>query len=244
MKVTSIAIILFCTVPLAHATTSFLITNGTFETGTLAGWTATTGAPFMDVTGSCNDGFAAQSAGTGCATGASPAFGTYAAYSSTSFPAIANNVGEWDNYLTQNFVVPAAPINSATLSFEYEAAWGGTGSFRGVNVEANILDGSSDIGQVALVINPSSSGSVPWTLSTTDFTSLLSTYAGDTLTLQLVSIAFYDSPGGGSEATTLNTGFDNVQITVISGVPEPGAFWLASSGFLLVLASQFSRRRA
>ena len=140
MKTTAIAVTLFCALPLAHAGASFLITNGDFETGTLAGWTATTGAPYMDVTGSCNDGFAAQSSAVGCTPGTNPAFGTYAAYSSTSFPAISNNVGEWDNFLSQNIVVPVGPINNATLTLDYTATWGSAGSFfHGVNVEAEIL---------------------------------------------------------------------------------------------------------
>lgn len=153
----------------------------------------------MDVTGSCNDGFAAQSTATGCATGTDPAFGTHAAYSSTSFPAISNNVGEWDNFLSQNIVVPAGPITSATLSLEYTATWGSAGNyFHGVNVEAAILQGGVFIYSVGLVINPSSAGSVPWTFASTDITSLLSAHAGQTLTFELLSIGFYDTRGGGS----------------------------------------------
>jgi hypothetical protein len=193
----------------------------------------------MDVTGSCNDGFAAQSAATGCTTGTAPAFGTYAAYSSTTFPAVADNVGEWDNYLSQSFVAPTGPINSATLSFEYAATWGGTGSFRGVNVVASILQGTNYLDSVDLVINPGSSGSAAWTFDSTDLTSLFTAYAGQSLTLQLESTAFYDTRGSsGSSATTLNTGFDNVQITVVSGVPEPNTIWLACGGLFLLLAAR------
>jgi hypothetical protein len=243
MRATAIAIILFCALPFAQAGT--LITNDTFETGDTSGWTAAS-TPFFNTAGSCNTGFAAQSNGGGCATGAAPAFGTYAAYSSTSFPAISSDVGEWLNSLSQNFVAPSGPISSATLSFEYEAAWGGTGTFRGVNVEAVIFLGSSPVDQVPLVINPQNSGSIGWILSSTDVTALLTTYAGQTLTLELFETAFFDTRDTVSftSATTLNAGFDNVQITTVtSSTPEPGTVWMAAGGLSLLLASRVAMRR-
>jgi hypothetical protein len=245
MRTTSIATILFCALPFAQASTSFLITNGTFETGNTSAWTATTGAPYMDVTGSCNDGFTAQSTGAGCASGLAPAFGTFAAYSSTSFPAVSDNVGEWDNYLSQNFTVPTFGIASATLSFDYTATWGGSGTFRGVNVVVSILQGSTYLDSVDLVVNPPTGGSVPWTLSTTDLTALLSAYAGDTLTLQLGNFVFYDTRNSESfsSATTESAAFDNVQIAV-TNTPEPATMCMAAGGIFLVLVSRLARRRA
>jgi hypothetical protein len=245
MKTAAIAVTLFCALPLAQAGPSFLITNGTFETGTLAGWTATTGAPFMDVTGSCNDGFAAQSSAVGCATGTDPAFGTYAAYSSTTFPAINNNVGEWDNFLSQNIVVPVGPINNATLTLDYTATWGSAGTFfHGVAVEAEILQGSNFLYSAAFVVNPGTGGSVPWTPFSSDITSVLAAHAGQTLTFELLSIDFYDTRGGGTgNVQTLSTGYDNVQIEV--NTPEPEALWMAGGGLLLlVLGSRVIRRWA
>ena len=121
MRTTTIATVLFCALPFAQASTSFLISNSDFETGNTSAWTATTGAPYMDVAGSCNDGFAAQSSATGCMSGIGPAFGTDAAYSSTAFPAIANNVGEWDNYLSQNFTVPTGGFSNATITQRHGA---------------------------------------------------------------------------------------------------------------------------
>ncbi len=244
MKTAAIAVVLFCALPLARATETFLITNGTFETGTLTGWTATTGAPFMDVTGSCNDGFAAQSSAVGCATGTNPAFGTYAAYSSTSFPSISNNVGEWDNFLSQNIVVPMGPIMNATLSLDYTATWGSAGTyFHGVNVEAAILQGSTFLYSTGFVINPGTGGSVGWTAFSGDITSILAAHAGQTLTFELESIGFYDTRGGGAgNVNTLSTGYDNVQIAV--NAPEPGGVWMAAGGLLLLLGSRVIRRRA
>jgi hypothetical protein len=243
MKTTAFAFAFFCVLPLAHANPSFLISNGTFETGTLTGWTATTGAPFMDVTGSCNDGFAAQSSAVGCATGTNPAFGTYAAYSSTMFPAINNNVGEWDNFLSQNIVVPVGPINNATLTLEWTATWGSAGTFfHGVNVEAAILQGSNFLYSAGFVVNPNTAGSDPWTAFGGDITSILAAHAGQTLTFELESIGFYDTRGGGTgNIQTLSTGFDNVQITV--NAPEPAAIWMAAGGLILLLGSRLIRRR-
>jgi hypothetical protein len=242
MRTTAIAVAFLCALPLAQAGASYLITNGTFETGTIAGWTATSTA-YDDSTGSCNDGFAAQSSATGCTPGTNPAFGTYAAYSSTTFPAVNNNVGEWINTLSQNIVIPVAPINNATLSMEYTATWGSAGSFlHGVNIEAAFYQGSNFIDSVALVINPETAGSIPWTLSTTDITSVLAPYAGETLTFELESVGFYDTRGGGTgNVQTLSTGFDNVQIAV--NAPEPGDLWMAAGGLLLMMGSRFVRRR-
>jgi hypothetical protein len=234
---------LVCALPLAHATTTFLIANGTFETGTVAGWTPSSSA-FSDTAGSCNDGFAAQSTAAGCVVGTAPAFGTFAAYTSTSFPAITNDVGEWTNNLSQNFAVPLAPINSANLSLEYAATWGGSGNSRGVGVLAQFYQGSTFLTNTYFVDDPSASGSVGWTLSNTDITALLSAHAGQILTLELSTFAFYDTRGGpGTSATTLNAGFDNVQITVDSGVPEPGTTFLAGGGLALVVVSRLIRRR-
>jgi hypothetical protein len=242
MRPTATAVAFLCALPLAHAATSFLITNGNFETGTTAGWTATS-SPSNDTAGSCNDGFAAQSSASGCTTGTNPAFGTYAAYSSTTFPAINNNVGEWDNFLSQNIVVPTGPINNATLTLEYTTTWGSTGNFfHGVNVEAAILQGGIFIDSVAFVINPNSAGSVPWTFSSTDLTSVLAAHAGQTLTFELLSIGFFDTRGGGTgNVQTLTTGFDNVQITV--NAPEPGDLWMAVGGFVLMMGLRFGWRR-
>jgi hypothetical protein len=244
MRTTVFAVAVFCALPMARAGEIFLITNGTFETGTLSGWSATTGPPFMDVTGSCNDGFAAQTSAVGCATGTNPAFGSFAAYSSTAFPAISNNVGEWDNFLSQNFVVPTGPINDATLTLDYTATWGSAGNFfHGVNVEAAILQGSNFLYSAPFVINPNTAGSVPWTAFSGDITSLLAAHAGQTLTLELESIGFYDTRGGGvGNVQTLSTGYDNVQITV--NAPEPGAVWMAAGGLFLLFGSKLLRRWA
>jgi hypothetical protein len=243
MRATAVAVTLLCALSTAQAGISFLITNGTFETGTIAGWTATE-TPFTDTTGSCNDGFAAQNSATGCTPGTNPEFGTYAAYSSTTFPAVNNNVGEWTNILSQNIAIPVGPILNATLSLAYTATWGSAGSFlHGVDLDAALYQGSTFIDSVVLVSNPQSAGSIPWTSSYTDLTSVLAPYAGQTLTFELESVDFYDTRGGGTgNVQTLSTGFDNVQLTV--NAPEPGDLWMAAGGLILMIGSRFVRRRA
>ena len=242
MKVARIVLLVFSGLSFAWAGTVSLITNGDFESGTTAGWTATTMPAFGNTAGSCNAGFAAQSAATGCVPGTNPAFGTFAAYSSTSFPAIADDVGEWVNLLSQDFLVPSG-ITAGNLTFEYATTWAGSGSFRGVNVLAELLQGSTVLQVVDLEVNPEFDGSVSWTPSSTDVTSTLAANAGQILTLELFSLAFYDTrdPVSESSATTLNTGFDQVQITATTGVPEPNSGSLASGAFLLILAAKFAR---
>ena len=145
----------------------------------------------------------------------------------------------------QNIVVPAGPINNATLTAEYTATWGSTGTFlHGVNVGWEILQGVTFLasGSFGFIDNPQTAGSVPWTFSSTDITSTLAAHAGQTLTFELLSIGFYDTRGGGAgNVQTLSTGYDNVQISV--NTPEPGAVWMAGGGLLLLLGSRLIRRR-
>ena len=74
---------------------------------------------------SCNQGFAAQSTTTGgSTTGANPASGVFAAYTSTSFPALANTLtlSIWENSLLQSIVVPSG-VTSAVLTWSNTASW-------------------------------------------------------------------------------------------------------------------------
>lgn len=239
MKSLVLVAMCLCAALPVHATLTSLITNGDFETGTVAGWTSTT-QQFGNAPGSCDDAFAAQSTAAGCATGTAVAFGTYAAYSSTSFPGGGSGTLEWDNYLSQNFTVPAV-VYGGTFSFEWTATYGGNGSFQGVNVLAEIFQGATLLGQFGGVVNPNSAGSVPWTLSTNDISSVLTAHAGQTLTLELLSISF---PPTTANTATLNTGFDNVDIEA-DVTPEPATVWLAAAGVMMLLVgSQVRRYRA
>lgn len=167
----------------AYASTVQLISNGTFESGNLSGWT-TTASPFDDTTGSCNNAFAASTSGAGCVTGLGPVDGTYDADTSTSFPSIADSVGEWDNTLSQNFVVPTGDITNAEVQFDSTVTCSGSGTFRGCDVLVSLFDGATFLGNFYVLSNPNGNVVLPWSTSDWNVTSLLQSYQGDTLTLE------------------------------------------------------------
>ena len=234
MKSTVLVAMCFCAVS-AHATLASLITNGDFETGALSPWTSTTQS-FGTVAGACDDAFAVQSTAAGCAPGTAPAFGTYAAYSSTSFTE-GSSGAEWKNVLSQNFTVPTVNYGG-TLSLEWTATFAGDGTFQDVGVFAVIFRGGTVLDQFNLVFEPSSGATDPWTLFNHDISSILTANAGQTLTLQLSSTLAL--PGAGDSAT-LNTGFDNVDIEA-QLTPEPATFWLAAGGVGWLLVRSRARR--
>jgi hypothetical protein len=216
-----------------------MIVNGTFETGNIAGWTTQT-TSFMNVTRSCNRGFAAQTTASGCQPGINPTSGLYAAYSSTSFPPISNDVGEWDNFLNQNIVVPNTTL-SEILSWSDSALWSGTGVFRGVVVSASILNGSTYLATQYSVADPNADGSEQWTNHSWDLTSIFQANPNATLTIQFGSSVFFDSRTLGAEsfATTETTGFDNIALNATTA-PEPSTFGLAA---IALAGWYFSTRR-
>ena len=219
-----------------------LIINGTFESGSTAGWTVSA-APSADTTGSCNDTFAAQTSASGCKTGLNPISGSYAAYTSSSFPNINNNVGEWDNYLSQSFVVPTG-VTSGILTWQDASVWSCSGTFCGADTEVALKVGSTYISAQDPLTNPGSSGSLPWTNESWDVTSILQNYSGQTLTLEIGVFTFFDSRGGtGAYATALNAGFDNVALNVNSAASTPEPATLGLTGIALV-GLGFARRRA
>jgi hypothetical protein len=229
-----------------HAGTINVISNGTFETGA-GGWTAAT-TTFANVTGACNSGFSPQTTASGCAPGTNPIFGSLGAYSSTQFPAISADLGQFTNEFYQSFPIPSSPISSAILTWADTATWSGTGTFRGVNVFVGFLQGSSQLANTFSVVNPNASGSTPWTNRSLDVTALLNARLGQTLTLRLVSAAFYDTRfGSNSSATALNTGFDNVALHItgpnIQDVPEPGGLALILTGFVGMALIKGKKRR-
>jgi hypothetical protein len=227
----------------ATAWSGNLIINGTFETGNTSGWTAVS-SPFFNTTGSCNNGFAAQTTATGCRSGTNPVSGSYAAYTSASFPTINNDVGEWDNYLRQTFVVPAG-ITSAILTWQDSSAYTGTGTFRGVDYEAALKIGSTYLGGQFSLTNPGGNGFQPWTTEAWDVTSILQANVGQTLTLEMAAFVFFDSRGGsGSYGTAANIGFDNIALNATASSPTPEPEMMGLTGAALVaLGVRFRRTR-
>ena len=223
-----------------------ILVNGTFEGGDTSGWTALN-LPFADTVGSCSQGIAAQTTASGCATGINPVSGSYAAYGSISFPSLTNDVGEWIQYLNQNFVVPTT-VSSAILTWSDSAVWGGSGSFQGVDVFMQLYNGNTFLSNIYSVQNPSTSGSQAWTNRTWDITSFLQANPGATLTLKFTSLAFFDTrinSGQQSVATTLISGLDNVALNVpgASATPEPATIGLTGAA-LAGLGLARRRKRA
>ena len=108
----------------APALAQNLITNGSFETGTLAGWTRTgpngtecaQNWTVADNGGTPPPGTYSPGGGTQCLSVGDPPDGTYAAYTSFDFG------GPTHFRLSQSFLVPAGLIG-ATLSFQDALRW-------------------------------------------------------------------------------------------------------------------------
>jgi len=213
-----------------RAGTINMITNGGFESG-LSGWTAssTVGG---DTAGSCESVFAAQTAATGCVTGYAPVYGSYAAYASDSFPAIANNSGQYTFDLAQTFTLPGS-FTGAVLSFSASAVGGASGTYDGATVEGVICgtadsEYSCDGPSLNTGLIPAQSFSLNWATQTQDLTSFLQAYEGNSVTLYLEIVSNYDTTGDipnfSSSADYVIGGFDNVslEVTTPGGAPEPG----------------------
>jgi hypothetical protein len=221
-----------------------LITNGDFSAG-LVGWSTPT-VPFGNLVGSCNSPFAAQTSGASTCAPANvgPHSAPLAAYASTSFPVIHNNVGEWVNYLRQDFVVPVG-VNSATLSWFDALVWGNQGGSNGFDVGAELDFGATDLSNFYSISNPGGSGGTQdWTSHSWDVTSILAAHQGDTLTLRFFDVTFYDTRNNGNFGTAQfsNVGIDDVSLVVaqVASAPEPhmlpflilamvGLIWVARS---------------
>ena len=238
-----ILITLLCTL-MSVVTTSAdaeqLITNGSFETGTLAGWTVVTqlgsGGTFLI---DDNDRVTPVSllGSVGSATG--------------SFYAVSDSTGQGAQALLQTFMVPTG-ISAVTLSFDmFVNDWSGEGPI----VNPVGLDYTVDPNQHARV-DILSAGTPPletgagilqnlylgvdlgfpphtYTHYVFDITTLVGTGGTFQLRFAQVDTRFF-----------LNQGIDNVSIvtTDITDIPETGTWTLMVSG-LLPLAGMARRRR-
>ncbi len=221
-----------------------LITNGNFETGNLAWWTPVTNS-YGNTSQSCESPFAVGTEGTGCGISA-PSNGTLAAYAAASFPAISNNTGEYTFYLQQTFAVPNVTLLSALLTGSEAATITGSGSFIGADVDMALFNGNTFLGNFnPLLTNPGPAGTyhIGWTAESADVTSLLNAQQGQSLTLYLRVVSFYDTRSGISSSNpAIDAGFDNIALTVTeSAAPEPGTFLLG--GGVLAIAGFLRRKR-
>lgn len=213
----------------AAAAPAELISNGGFETGTLAGWT-TSG---LGTTGTCpsvgrdwnvsNSGDA-----TGCLAAGNPTGSAFAAY-------VMNDGGVTNTVykLSQSFVVPTGVI-SAALGWSDSSVSSYSGDARKFTVD--ILDGVTVVANIYNYSVPFSDSDTGWDVRTFDITSLLAAHGGETLTLLFSNTIaqVWTGPAG--------LGLDDVTLTAdaVAAIPEPGV--LALFG-LALFGLGFSKRR-
>jgi hypothetical protein len=210
----------------AYAAPIELVTNGGFETGTFAGWTAVNNGG----SGGCGSNVweVNSTAYQGCQSSditlAAPISGNYGA-----FHTFDGTTGSYT--LTQQITVPGSVVN-ATLSFLDEFNMNYNGEPRIFSVAFYDATGSNLLGTV-FSENLGHTTIQPWTSLTFDVTALLSAQAGNTIALRFTESIpqSYTGPAG--------FGLDNVSLQAT--VPEPGTVTLLGLGLLSVAAA---RRKA
>jgi hypothetical protein len=221
---------------LAHG--AQLITNGGFETGTLAGWTIASQAGSF-----AGSNFFALSGTTTPQSGSStvgPASG--------SFYAVADQLGPEAHALLQPFSVPSG--SNVVLSFSlFVNSYGGSfvnpigldysdGANQHARVDilqagASALDTGSGVLQNFYLGTDSGGNPHAYTNLSFDITSLVG--AGGTFQLRFAEV---------SNQLFLNMGVDNVSIvTTTAALPEPIPFALVGLALIGLGLRRFSRRR-
>jgi PEP-CTERM motif len=190
-----------------------LVTNGGFETGTLAGWT-TSGLGSGSCPSAPQDWNVSSSSNTGCSGVSNPNSGTYAAYVMNDGP------GPLTYQLFQTISDPAS-IMGGTLSFEWTSA---NTSDAGRTLTVSLAG--------TTVFNRSTYGDFDWSTVTTDISALLAAHAGTSITLEIDNYI----PQTWSGAAGL--GLDDVSI--VATVPEPATFALLGAA---VTGLGLARRR-
>lgn len=212
----------------AHATPIELLTNGSFETGNLTGWT-TSG---LGTTGTCPSqgrdwNVSTSPSATGCSSPGSPIDGVYAAYVMND-----GGVANTTYTLSQSFVVPTG-LTAASLSWSDSSVSGYSGSARSFSVD--LLEGSTLLANIFTYSVPFSDGNAAWDARSFDVSALLTANIGDTLTLRFSNFIpqVWTGPAG--------LGVDDVSLSAsVSSVPEPGTLALLGLG---LAGAVFSRRR-
>lgn len=213
---------------LAHAASFSLISNGGFETGTLANWSVN---GIGSTTGTCpsagrNWNVSTSGGATGCSGVGNPVEGKYAAY-------VMNDGLAGSAYtLSQDFLVPMG-VTSASLAWSDSIYTSYTGNLRQLSVD--LYAGNTLLGNAYLYNIPSSDSNIAWDARQADVTAMLKAHGGQTLTLRFSDIIpnTWTGPSG--------LGLDNVSLTgQANAVPEPGSLLLLGLG---LMAGAVVRRR-
>lgn len=206
-----------------HAAPVELVTNGGFETGSFAGWTAVSNG----ATSGCGSNLwvVNKTGQEGCGSISAPISGQFAAFN--TFDGTANPYT-----LTQAITVPGS-LQSATLSFLDELRMSYSGLPRVFKVDFYDALGSTLLGNV-FTKTAGFNENQSWTLNTFDVTSLLAAQAGNTISLRFTENIPTDYTG------PANFGLDaiSLQATAAATVPEPTTVALFGLGLLGFVASR------
>lgn len=198
-----------------------LAVNGSFETGTKQGWGQEFGT-FVGSTGSITVG----------APGANSGFALTIA---TGLPGFGLGVGIKNANLAIGLVKPNEDV---MISFDVKGSYAAGGvafaeffsELAGGGVSKSVL-----LGGAPLFAAPQCAGFNDVTYTRCNFTTKTGGNVDGGVTLQLLSAT------GGADGSSATTMFDNVSITVMRPVPEPGTYGLMLAG--LVGVGVFARRR-
>jgi hypothetical protein len=222
-----------CFATASQAATIQLINNGSFETGTLAGWTTSgIGGPSeVCGAGAGRDwNVSSNPAATGCEVVGAPLDGSFAAY------VMNDGVAGTVYTLSQDFVVPVSLLG-AILQWSDSSVSFYDGAARVFQVD--VYKGAALLGTVFSKNMPDDEGIIDWDTHSADLSAMLAGEEGQSLTLRFSNSIpeTYTGPAG--------VGLDAVSLTARTAdpsgdVPEPGTLALLGLG---LLAGAVSRRR-
>lgn len=212
------------TTSVAMAAPMEALTNGGFETGTLAGWTATTLG-----TGTCPSSprdwnVSTSGTATGCTPAASPSGSTFAAY------VMNDGTGPLTFSLSQDFTMTLGAADAA-FSFDLSQINRADAARTLTLTLFNLTDSVSEV----LYSASTSSSDASWhTLSGAVSSSFIAASGGDSMRLQFDNFipSTWTGPAG--------LGVDNVSLSVTT-VPAPASLGLVGIALLGLFAA---RRRA
>jgi hypothetical protein len=189
------------------------LTNGTFETGNLTGWTSMVSLE-PGTTTYCNNVYAASSTNAGsCGSLAAPIYGVYDAFASSSVPNNSNPASVWDE-LTQSFTVTPG-FSGAKLTFASTASCSSATDGCGVLAELYLGSCTTCFAQSLIPLA---------TFIILGEFPVLQAHPGATFTLDFVVSSFSDQT---AQPTVQSAAFDDVDIETS---PEPATFILLAAG--------------